>query len=152
MTNKLTTQIAEYLLEKHNLKEWAFVIDPKLRRVLGQCHYRNKTIRLSEQFIQKNQIKEVEDVILHEIAHALTPGHKHDQVWQAMAQKIGANPKRLNDTATQPEGTHKANCPHCNKVYQFYKRPQPGKMRWCKKCGPGLGRLTIILRNTNKVS
>jgi hypothetical protein len=37
---------------------------------------------------------EVLDTILHEIAHALTPGHHHDQVWKRVARSIGANGER----------------------------------------------------------
>jgi hypothetical protein len=55
-----------------------------------------KTIELSLPFIQVAAVPEVMDTILHEIAHALTPGG-HTKAWKATAAAIGATPKRCSE-------------------------------------------------------
>ena len=44
---------------------------------LGICDYRNKTIWLSKRWSLSVNPEEVTDTILHEIAHAITPGDGH---------------------------------------------------------------------------
>lgn len=36
---------------------------------------------MSEHFVRNNDPPRVKHAILHEIAHALTPGHNHDNIW-----------------------------------------------------------------------
>ena len=65
----------------------------KMTRTMGQySKYRNR-IQLSTHFIQTKSYRIMINTILHEIAHALTPGHKHDLVWKRKAEEIGALPR-----------------------------------------------------------
>jgi Zn-dependent protease with chaperone function len=66
-------KLALSLMEKHDLlsKDWKFVFDNGRRR-LGFCNYKKKTISLSRKFIPLLDDEEIIDIILHEIAHALT--------------------------------------------------------------------------------
>ena len=34
--------------------------------------------------------REARDMILHEVAHAMTPNHAHDEVWSAKARELGS--------------------------------------------------------------
>lgn len=60
---------------------------------VGVCNYDRKVIVLSDIYCYRLPRKEVEDTILHEIAHALTPGHEHDNVWKNKALEIGCSGK-----------------------------------------------------------
>jgi len=51
-------------------------------------------ITLSRPLTLLNPIEQVRDTILHEIAHALTPGDGHGAKWKAACIAIGAKPVR----------------------------------------------------------
>jgi len=115
--------IARVLLDKHDLQRWRPVIDTRPKRRLGQCRYTVKEIGLTAWYVTKYSYKEVVDTILHEIAHALTPGHHHDRYWKSKAQQIGANPKR-NKTNLEWVPQHKwtATCPKCRNTWKYRAR------------------------------
>ena len=84
-------------MEKWGLieKNWTFVWDNKAVRRYGQCRYRQREIGITKKLVLINTIEESKDVVLHEIAHALTgAGHGHDAVWKRMCVKVGARPER----------------------------------------------------------
>src|SRR5262245_33208601 len=56
---------------------------------LGLCSHHDKTIILSAHHIDIHDAKMIKNTINHEIAHALTPGHGHDDTWKAKAIEIG---------------------------------------------------------------
>lgn len=59
----------------------------------GLCDYTNRTIQLSR-IMTANQCKEqIRDTILHEIAHALTPGAGHGPAWKRKARELGCVPR-----------------------------------------------------------
>lgn len=60
----------------------------------GQCIPSDRRIRLSRVLVERNPPWEVLDCILHEIAHALTPGASHGPVWRAVAQRLGCDAGR----------------------------------------------------------
>jgi hypothetical protein len=53
--------------------------------------YKDKTIMLNGHHIDIHPHAEVICTILHEVAHALTPGHSHDSIWAAKAHEIGCD-------------------------------------------------------------
>lgn len=75
-------------------KVWTFKFGTGYRR-LGLCDYRKKQIRISENFIEYATFEEVKDILLHEIAHALTPGAHHGPRWKQKCIELGARPDRL---------------------------------------------------------
>lgn len=77
-------------LDKYALLDWKVRItsDPNLP-FLGLCMYRDKTIMLNGHHIDIHPEAEVIDTIYHEVAHALTPGNGHNEVWAAKAREIG---------------------------------------------------------------
>jgi hypothetical protein len=97
MELKAAEILAKQLMAEHmsHLTGWRIVFNPRLRRALGRCHYTKKHIELCPKYVACNDVAQVRDTILHEIAHALCPGHNHDKVWSATAKRIGADGTRF---------------------------------------------------------
>lgn len=90
-------QLACALLDQHGLAGWSFDFDHATRRA-GCCDYRRKRISLALQFVRQVCEEEIQDTLLHEIAHALVGiKHNHDAVWKAKAQAIGSSGERCHD-------------------------------------------------------
>jgi hypothetical protein len=94
--------LAKALMAEHGLIEqgWALMLDINADRLYGQCRFREKRIRLNPDFVRRNNVINVRDLILHEIAHALVgPGHGHNKVFYSMCRRIGARPERFHTMA-----------------------------------------------------
>ncbi|EKU95870.1 SprT-like domain-containing protein [Actinobaculum massiliense] len=80
----------------HGLVErgWTFAFDRAKCRY-GLTNFRTRRISLSRQLTATALPDEVQDTILHEIAHALAgPHHHHDAYWKEIATSLGATPRR----------------------------------------------------------
>ena len=89
-------RLAEQTMGEYGLIHdgWTFQFDRAKNR-FGQCRYRTRTISLSGPLTDLNDEAEVNDTILHEIAHALVGrGKGHGPEWRAMAVEVGARPER----------------------------------------------------------
>src|SRR5687768_3581603 len=95
----LIKHLALDLLAQYGLGGWTFEWDNGKRR-LGACHYTTKRVTMSRHLVQNCDDAEVREVLLHEIAHALTPGHNHDGVWRAKLIEMGGTGKRTHDVET----------------------------------------------------
>ena len=87
-----------------------------------------------------NDEKEVTNTILHEIAHALTPGHHHDRVWKAKAREIGCTGDRCysGKTVTTPESRYIAICTGCGHVHKKHRATRTTRTSYsCGKCSGG---------------
>jgi hypothetical protein len=74
-------KLARKLMERHGIhKTWRFLFDDS-PSAHGVCHYNVGLITLHPKVVGDDVM--VMSVLLHEIAHALTPGHGHDVVWHA---------------------------------------------------------------------
>lgn len=162
-------QLARRLMGQHGLAGWAFRYNQR-KRTLGLCNFTARRIELSAPFVVRNDESEIRDVILHEIAHALTPPppevssarryaprrsgtsvperpptnfQPHGPAWRAMCLKIGANPDRLNTTAATPPGKWRAVCPGCQTTHHRHRKPAKGATYSCKACGPVSGALNF---------
>ena len=115
---------------------WSFVWDTRAVRRYGQCRYRKREIGVTKVLANLNTIEETKDVVLHEIAHALTgPGHGHDFVWKRMCRKVGARPERCytpedkGGTVKTTKGKYKLINKDTGKVYRYYYR-KPKHKNW----------------------
>lgn len=94
-------KLARQQMDQHGLVSWKVAVS-RSKKTIGLCDYRQRTISLSYYAIPELSDEKVKDTILHEIAHALTPGAGHGAEWKAMCRRIGANPNRVY-RATQEE-------------------------------------------------
>ena len=126
--------LAESLMQSHGLikQGWRFQFDTAKRR-FGVCKYRSKIIGLSAPLTNANDDTQVTDTILHEIAHALTPGHGHDSVWKAKCVEIGCRPERCytEENTNVIAGKYRAVCGGCGKTHTRHKRVPRGRRVAC---------------------
>lgn len=110
---------ARALLAVHGLTDWHIKLDNAKQRN-GQCRYSIKTISLSRYGIEFRTAEQTRDTVLHEIAHALTPGHHHDAVWRRKCIEIGGNGQRCNEGAAVPF-RYVGTCPGCSSTRGRHK-------------------------------
>lgn len=134
--------LARTLMNQHGLGHVPFRFN-RAKRALGTTHFlKNRgtgeitlqDISLSEHYTKLLPEDEVRDVILHEIAHALTPGHNHDYVWRRKAREIGAKPERCALPSARPEAAVKGVCPNGHESTGFHRLPL--RVKSCSKCSP----------------
>ncbi len=92
--------LAELHIEHHLDSTWSFRFNNR-QRAFGICDYTNKQIELSRALTEIETEESVEQTILHEIAHAKTPGCGHGRTWKMVAMSIGVK----NPTASRSELT-----------------------------------------------
>jgi predicted SprT family Zn-dependent metalloprotease len=125
--------LARELMDRHGLDAWHFRFDHARRR-LGCCHYDSRTISLSRHLVRLNPVDVVRDTILHEIAHAQTPGAKHGPAWRARAAALGAAPRACAsaDAVTLPPAPYALVCDACGARIARYRRPR--RRYVCRRC------------------
>lgn len=92
MTKESAIKLCREELDKHNLIDWHIRFNNTVERrhsYLGLCSYKDKCIILNSYHIEIHPEPEVLNTIRHEIAHALTPGCGHNEVWSDKAKEIG---------------------------------------------------------------
>jgi predicted SprT family Zn-dependent metalloprotease len=131
--------LARDLMDDHGLALWSFAFDNAKRRC-GACHYHKRTITLSRYYVSMNAAPEVEDTILHEIAHAIA-GSKagHGYEWQAVARRIGARPQRCADNSVaMPKAPWKITCANGHHLGTRHRRSRNMAHYVCRICRTAL--------------
>lgn len=116
-------QEADKQLTLWGLKEkgWKFELS-RTKQMLGRCDYLTKTIEVSQYWLE--DWPQVEDTILHEIAHALAgPNHNHNHIWRAYAIKVGATPKPCAPpgTKTSARPNYIVECTVCKRRWKRFR-------------------------------
>lgn len=135
MTQELEQKIIETtnaLLEEWCLDGWTVEFGSAKKR-LGSCNYNNKVLRFSRVFIAQATWREIEDVILHEVAHAMVgPGHGHGELWKNTAEMIGLdNPSRTMNVDMVYDKPWVGTCPNGHTKSQSRA---PLRVLACGKC------------------
>jgi predicted SprT family Zn-dependent metalloprotease len=133
MTLEAARALATGLMARHGLRDWNFAFD-RARKRLGSCQPSLRRITLSAALTRLNDEDVVRDTILHEIAHALTPGDGHGARWRATCRRLGARPERLvpSHEVVLPPAPHVLVCDRCGGRYPRYRR---SRLRYaCGRC------------------
>ena len=113
--------LADSLMSQHLADRWKFKWDKATSR-FGSCCNSSKTLTLSRKLTELNNIQDVMDTILHEIAHALDYEERgtsnHDKNWVKIAKSIGCDGIRCygRHVITPPKPPNKwiASCSNCD--------------------------------------
>lgn len=134
---------ARELLGLHGLPGWTVRLDHARRRA-GCCYHYSSTISLSRVLLREYPPTAVDEVILHEIAHALVGGaHGHDATWKATARRIGATPRAsLSRDLPTPRAPWIGTCPGCGATRELYRCPR--RVVACGRCGAGFDQRFIL--------
>jgi predicted SprT family Zn-dependent metalloprotease len=134
MASLIQTQLtANALLRKHGLADagWTFKWDNAKRRG-GACHYNTRHISMSKTLVPMWTDAEVEQTLLHEVAHALA-GYEahHGPKWERIARDIGFT--RGTRTHSNPTAPKKWTimCPKCGQIGQAHRRTRNAYHRRC---------------------
>ncbi len=132
----LARHLALDLMRQHGLHDWRFAFDHARRR-FGSCRSGPKLITLSKPLTFLNDEAQVRDTLLHEIAHALTPGDGHGRRWKAMCRKLGATPQRCysdREVLSPPRrpAPYRMSCLRCG--WQIDRHRRPRRPLVCRRC------------------
>lgn len=118
----LIKHLALDLLHEYGLAQqgWTFQWDSAKRRA-GACNYQTRTISGSRYILPMATDEEVRETLLHEIAHALTPGHSHGAVWRRKLIEIGGTGARTHRMETV-KGRYDVMCENCGVVGNRHQR------------------------------
>lgn len=109
------------------------------KRTMGLCDYRTKMVSASKIYVGIASVEQLENTVLHEIAHALA-GFKagHGFAWERACVAIGAEPKRLFDASQiSPPYTWARSCPSCGPVAKYFSKPRSKRSHSCGRCSGG---------------
>lgn len=138
-----TFELFDALAERHALPEgWSLGFDRAKQR-LGQCNYARKRITLSSAYLAAplRTAAEVENTLLHEMAHVLAPGAGHGSEWRAAALAIGCDAKRTAKVAPFAAPLWMLRCaPGCVAVPRYRRSKLDRRLR-CASCG---GKLRFV--------
>lgn len=135
-------QLAQQLFQKHGLVNYSFGFDRAIRRA-GLCNYSQKRITISRHLVEAGDMHVVEQVLLHEIAHALTgQAAGHGKIWKAKASELGYLHQRIDGTPLAKQvAKYKGVCPG---GHEHFRSRQPARMLSCKLCAPSFSRRYLI--------
>ena len=125
--------LAYTLMTRHGLGSWTFAFDRAKRR-FGACNYTTRTISLSRTLTLLNDPAAVTETLLHEIAHALTPGANHGSVWRAKCRELGVSAQRCYtaEEVAQPPSRYLLVCDTCGLEVPRHRRTTTPVA--CKDC------------------
>ncbi|MDR0847828.1 MAG: SprT-like domain-containing protein [Propionibacteriaceae bacterium] len=115
-----------------HLTGWTFDLDHARTRV-GCCHYADKRITISRHLIAYLAEDEVDQTILHEVAHALV-GHEvgHSKPWQRMARSLGYTGGRTIEVPEARMGARWRGV--CKEGHEVFRHRKPSRRVYCGTC------------------
>jgi len=127
--------LAKNLIRNHpELRYWKITANNR-KSSSGVCCYNKKEIQLSRFLIPVFTDEEIRETIIHEIAHALTCGHHHDEIWKKKCVELGGNGHTCYSDEGYKDGKAGCKnfeektakyiliCPECGEKIYRYRRP-----------------------------
>ncbi len=134
---------AEQLIAHHlGAGTWSFAFDHAKTRA-GQCDFGRRRITVSRHIAARVSEADVEQVLLHEVAHALAgPRAGHGPTWRRTAAAIGYTGSRLYDGPVASElapwvGT-------CPAGHEHHRYRTPTRPLACARCSRRFDRRNLI--------
>lgn len=130
----------------NTLKDISFKVNKRMRTTAGRADYVDKQVEIALQvFSDPNNIEQLKETILHEIAHILAPFQGHNVRWKRIATQIGCSAMRCHSMDVQRNKRKDricVPCPNCGTQVQFgptqYRRAQNGVKYRHKQCGAAI--------------
>jgi len=133
------------LTEKFNFSNYnvLFIDKGKKRTIVASCNNCDKRFEFVKHYATHLTDEDFVGIILHEIAHALAPGHGHDTHFKRVCRRIGGSPNARIDLSYIENSApafllKKVNyiyrCPNCNKEKKTTKKLK--RTHSCVTCNP----------------
>ena len=118
---------------KHKLDNWV-LRSMETTDKAGLCNYNNQTIYISTVFLRGHNCnyQKAKQVLMHEIAHALTPGSSHNDRWKEKCKELKGD-DRMAVTMVSPGMNWAVSCSHCKWRQEYPSKPHVNGMV-CGKC------------------
>ena len=135
--------MAEQLMALHlDTRVWSFGFDSAKRRA-GICSYTDRRITISKYMVSIHSIDESRQVMLHEIAHALSGKRAgHSKKWLETAKSIGYRAERFSGAQIA-----EATAPwigYCPAGHEHFRYRRPTGESSCGVCGRQFSRANLI--------
>lgn len=118
----------------------------------GAAYSQQRRIVLNRELLHPGRDADRDSVFLHECAHLLANLHHgrncgHGPAWRSVMRQLGEPPEVCHDFDYLSRRRHAVVtwvCVNCAEEYHFVRRPRRRIDHcYCRRCGPGLGRLTV---------
>jgi predicted SprT family Zn-dependent metalloprotease len=136
-------QLAKDKMQELGLdSSWEFVFDSAKQRA-GLCNYSDHKISLSKYIVEYHSIDQSEQVILHEIAHALAgKSAGHGPNWKKTAKSIGYRAEKFTGKEIAEQTAKWVG--ECRNGHRHYRFKSPKATLSCLYCGRGFNPRNII--------
>ena len=99
--------------------------------------------RFSEHFLPVMSREELVDIVIHEVAHAVTDSRRdgsHGAVWRRNAQRMGGSGNRLHMSSEKQNEAIKKYRGTCPQGHKFYRNRKNHDIKYyCPDCTPTVG-------------
>jgi predicted SprT family Zn-dependent metalloprotease len=136
-------QLAKDMMQELGLdSSWEFVFDSAKQRA-GLCNYSDHKISLSKYIVEYHSIDQSEQVILHEIAHALAgKSAGHGPNWKSVAKSIGYRAEKFTGKEIAEQTAKWVG--ECRNGHRHYRFKSPKAKLSCLYCGRGFNPRNVI--------
>ena len=126
-----------------DLSMWGFRFDNGKRRA-GQCNYTERVISISKHLVQHHTLDEVQQVVLHEIAHAMVGSEAgHGPVFKKQAAALGYRGNKFS--GREIAASEAPWVGHCQAGHVHYRYRKPTRPLGCALCSKTFSRATQIV-------
>ena len=118
--------------KRYRLKGWVLKLSHG-RSYIGLCDHNYKTIYLSSYFMRGSSCNyaKVKKSLMHEIAHVLTPGQSHNNIWKNKCKRLGGDIRKAG-TMDLAGMNWVIYCSFCKWRQETFNKPKKGMI--CSKC------------------